>query len=259
MIMKELSIEQKAKRYDERFVKAKEIHDNENDVLILHTLEDLFPELADSEDEKVRKFLVKWVKAIMPVKPYDNDGFDKETVLAWIEKQGEKQYQKVIEVEHKFKVGDWIVHNTANFVYLIQTIGKEGYGVVSRDGKKFVVRHSEEINYRLWAIQDAKDGDVLADGDLPFIFKKIDTNKYCYAYCGISADDGFRIKSEGKLGEWTWMRDIKPATKEQRDLLFQKMHEAGYEWDVEKLQLKKIEQNPVWSEEDEKIYQSIIG
>ena len=32
--------------------------------------------------------------------------------------------------------------------------------------------------------------------------------------------------------------DVKPATKEQRDLLFQKMREAGYMWDAEK---KKIE------------------
>ena len=35
---------------------------------------------------------------------------------------------------------------------------------------------------------------------------------------------------------------IKPATKEQRDLLFQKMKEAGYEWDADKKELKMIEQ-----------------
>jgi hypothetical protein len=40
--------------------------------------------------------------------------------------------------------------------------------------------------------------------------------------------------------------------------LFQKMHEAGYEWDAEKLELKKIEQKPAWSEEDEKILNSVI-
>ena len=34
----------------------------------------------------------------------------------------------------------------------------------------------------------------------------------------------------------------KPATKEQRELLFQKMKEAGYEWDAEKKELKKIGQ-----------------
>lgn len=44
---------------------------------------------------------------------------------------------------------------------------------------------------------------------------------------------------------------ITPATKEQRDLLFQEMHEAGYEWDSEKRKLKKIEQVSNWSEENE--------
>ena len=31
-----------------------------------------------------------------------------------------------------------------------------------------------------------------------------------------------------------------PATKEQRDFLFRKMKEAGYEWDATKKQLKKL-------------------
>ena len=50
------------------------------------------------------------------------------------------------------------------------------------------------------------------------------------------------------------------ATKEQRALLFQKMKEAGYMWDADKKELKKISQEypltpdecikPAWSEED---------
>lgn len=43
---------------------------------------------------------------------------------------------------------------------------------------------------------------------------------------------------------------VHPATKEQRDLLFQKMKEAGYEWDADKKELKKVEQKPAWSEDD---------
>ena len=34
---------------------------------------------------------------------------------------------------------------------------------------------------------------------------------------------------------------IHPATKEQRELLFAKMKEAGYEWNAEKKEVKKIE------------------
>jgi hypothetical protein len=32
---------------------------------------------------------------------------------------------------------------------------------------------------------------------------------------------------------------IIPATKEQRDILFSKMKEAGYEWNAKKKELKK--------------------
>ena len=39
---------------------------------------------------------------------------------------------------------------------------------------------------------------------------------------------------------------VYPATKEQRDTLFAKMKEAGYIWDAEKKELKKIEQKSAW-------------
>ena len=51
---------------------------------------------------------------------------------------------------------------------------------------------------------------------------------------------------------------ITPVTTEQRELIFSKMKEAGYEWDTEKKELKKIEQDSAWSEEDEKLYISAL-
>lgn len=71
----------------------------------------------------------------------------------------------------------------------------------------------------------------------------------------------------------------KPATKEQRDLLFQKMKKADYEWDAEKKELRKIdarenltldgdlmeadcplvEQKPAWSEENEDTIKFLIS
>lgn len=144
---------------------------------------------------------------------------------------------KTLEELPKFKVGDWVV-NIDEKVNQVVAIDDNCDGFTLDDGS-----HSNGAwnkLYRLWTIQDAKEGDVLADGNLPFILKKIDANNYSYAYCGISVDDGFKIKSEGKSGEWTWMQDIKPATKEQRDFLFQKMEESGYEWDAEKKELKKL-------------------
>ncbi len=150
-----------------------------------------------------------------------------------------------------FKKGDWIIDNNIKTPFLITGISNGKYDVISIYGNDMVFSFNEvERFYHLWTIQDAKDGDVLTDGDLPFIFKKIDTNGYSYAYCGISADDRFKIESDGEHGELTWMLDLIPATKEQRDTLKKAMADAGYTFDFEKKELRKIEQTP-WSEEDE--------
>lgn len=98
-------------------------------------------------------------------------------------------------------------------------------------------------NYHLWTIEDAKDGDVLAHSSFmfdDFIFIYNNTSilqAYCYYYS--NERNRFIIEDRGHHCPWN-MQDVTPATKEQRELLFQKMHEAGYEWDGEKKELKKI-------------------
>lgn len=51
--------------------------------------------------------------------------------------------------------------------------------------------------------------------------------------------------------------DYLPATKEQRDILFAKMKESGYDWDVNKKELKKIEQKTLEQSEDKKMRRCI--
>jgi hypothetical protein len=53
-------------------------------------------------------------------------------------------------------------------------------------------------------------------------------------------------------------KNCQNLNKEQRELLFKKMREAGYEWDAEKKELKRIEQNPAWSEDDEEVHRKCI-
>ena len=68
----------------------------------------------------------------------------------------------------------------------------------------------------------------------------------------------WRYDFDGEFGYTENGNSIHPATEEQRELLFQKMKEEGYEWDAEKKELKKIEQTPTeWSEEDETIKKNI--
>ena len=84
--MKELTIEEKAKAYDEVVNKLKGFMAQGVDPLITRAdVQDFFPELKDSEDERIRKKLIEAVKGDMVV----GGTKDKQLAIAWLEKQGE--------------------------------------------------------------------------------------------------------------------------------------------------------------------------
>lgn len=97
--MKDLSIEQKAKRYDEALGKARQLCDYPTSKPFISDLQDLFPELKEEErirekeDEEVRKELMYVVKGLwednkLPTNlPLFDSRVDKW--IAWLEKQGE--------------------------------------------------------------------------------------------------------------------------------------------------------------------------
>ena len=104
--MKGLSIEEKAKRYDEALHKAKRIinvcvDDNTECRSMIACIQEIFPELKESVDEKVKKAIFGMV--------YDSDdelwsSYDvsKSGVLAWLEKQDEhKKFRDSIQVGDK--------------------------------------------------------------------------------------------------------------------------------------------------------------
>ena len=169
-----------------------------------------------------------------------------------------KEYglQKPVDkVEPKFKIGDWIIDNNIKTPFLITGISNEKYDVISIYGNDMAFSfHEVEHFYHLWSVQDAEDGDVLVDeGSNIGIYKEIEgLCWHSYIYLGNNNRlYGFSI------GGSHMQNNTKPATKEQRDLLSQKMKEAGYEWDAEKKELKKIEQKQERIDEDKKNYQMI--
>ena len=83
-----MDYKEKAKAYDELLAKAKQIYNKENDVLIIHTIEELFPELAESEDERIRKMMIKYFESCGNLEWYD--GLTPQKAIAWLEKQGKK-------------------------------------------------------------------------------------------------------------------------------------------------------------------------
>lgn len=193
-------------------------------------------------------------------------------VLAWMELSDldEQNEQKPFDYEHatitqkdfapkeepKFKVGDWVVYECGedSATLQIKNIVDRTYEFTD-DSTLNVV---DEDTLRLWSIKDAKDGDVLysLDSYQPFIYKERKPFEQATAHCGIN--------KYGKFFVWNTKDCIItldkyiPATKEQRELLFKKMKEAGYKWDADKKELDKVEKKQEWSEEDKKMYRMCI-
>lgn len=86
--MKELQIEDKAKRYDVALKAAVVAHKDE-DKHLKATLERIFPELKESEDERIRKELITHCKSIRCVTEEGAEGVAKW--IDWLEKQGEQK------------------------------------------------------------------------------------------------------------------------------------------------------------------------
>lgn len=201
--------------------------------------------------------------------------YTQEVLSQQLEKQGEqsnsdvKDYNSIDphfvkpidKVESKFKACDWIITNKKHIWYVDETPETTSYlyRLINQYGKVEVAEFEVVDNVaRLWTIQDAKDGDVLFTSSTAshetFIFKSIDEKGYAECYFACDSEDGFR---EGKYHFIGRATNCKPATKEQRDQLEKAMADAGYAFDFEKKELKKVEKKPAWSKEDESWFKEI--
>lgn len=275
--MKELTIEEKAKRYDEALHKAKNYYsttDSSSDIKLIGLI---FPELKESEDERIRKAIHIYLDWLDGKKDYAPRGeYTINDMIDWIEKQGKHQkfrdsiqvgdkvtrnedgvlvnlsqlnrvakkqgeQKPTDKVEPKFREGDWVVYCNDD-VDLITGIEENGYCINNGGYIPFVC----ENEMRLWDITDAKVGDVLVSestcglGTWYCIFKSLDGDESMTVYCYLSRDGRFETKKELCFDKDPY--NTKPATKEQIDTLMKVMADAGYEWDAEKKELKNIEE-----------------
>ena len=86
---------EKAKAYDEALEKARQLCDYPTTKPFISDLQNLFPELKESEDERIRKELIEFVK--------HRGGF-KQEYIAWLEKQAEQKSIWNEEDEHRIKL-----------------------------------------------------------------------------------------------------------------------------------------------------------
>lgn len=160
-------------------------------------------------------------------------------------------------VEPKFKIGDWITNANGDYTWKVISVDYLDYTLQNQWGE-CVEDTVDYVNkaFHLWTIQDAKDGDVLSANwreganfwERIIIFNKYHSKgvkgvisaPYVEGY-GNTFKNGKLIPCAKVPYYSTWTDNLYPATKEQRDLLFQKLKEAGYEWDVDNKELKKEE------------------
>lgn len=252
--MKELTIKEKARAYDETLERAKQLLAT-SVAFGRFTIERIFPELKKSEDEKIKEDLIEWISDFPDM---IWSGHYKKDVIAWLEKQGEqkpansycqencKGFQETGKCfadgdckakreaesndknEPKFHEGDWVIYNN-DICQIVKRV--EGCNIlVTQFGvEKEPVNERNLSTAKLWDISDARDGDVLFHSDSAsngiFIFKEIIDKgfaKEVICYCDYDSEDHFCL-GEHHTCCWTDAKILYPATKEQRDTLFAKM------------------------------------
>ena len=188
--------------------------------------------------------LVSWLKSLRPQRwtPSEKQGKQKSINTDFKAKdcyvsKVDGKIHIVGKFEPKFKVGDWVVTDLFNIVQ-IKAIDNGKY--ILEDTMRFSI-DVEYADYwwHKWTIEDAKDGDVLVSAsNQPFIYNGKYTDSTIGAYIGINYD-GKELFIE-EASNWTGNKNVKPATKEQRDFLFQRIKEDGYEWNADEKVVNKV-------------------
>ena len=89
------TIEEKAKAYDESIKKAMELWNSPRTCFDIEQLKSIFPELKDSEDERIRKSLIDFFGEQCDMS--DVNGVYAYEVVAWLEKQKEQDDKELSE------------------------------------------------------------------------------------------------------------------------------------------------------------------
>ena len=272
------------KEYKTALERAKKLKETCDSTAVIGWCKYIFPELKETEGEKIRKELIDYLKERKSCESYGQYVLRYDRWITWLEKQGEQKplftYNDILalqccmetskkvqedkelyeqlqnlhdrlhdaywferqsdvdnadKVESKFKIGDWVVYNRTDHsreVMQIYDIRDNRYYFNDNIHFSWSVKECDEKSH-LWTIQDAKDGDILAEDSCIFIIQKLCGITAAKIYCTLFNDGDFEDGS-------TLYFDIdstKPATKEQCDTLFVRMKEAGYNWDANKKEL----------------------
>lgn len=147
--------------------------------------------------------------------------------------------RKEEKIKPKFKTGDWIVNKNGH-AFLIETAGDDKYlfaecGYTHEKLRWEFIKNADE-HYALWSLEGAEDGEILVhnkyntidDFDYIFIYNKTSLLQ-AYGYYSKKKGRAF-VEDRSHCCPWN-MQEVKPATKEQRDILRTKLEEIHFKWD----------------------------
>lgn len=195
-------------------------------------------------------------KSIIKMKtPEESLGIDSDTYNEIVDACIYDEQKPDDRVEPKFHKGEWIVFN--GLTLYVEEVVRGFYRTISIGGIYSSYDWDIDSSARLWSLKDVKDGDVLYAGgshcyfkEYIFMFSSFTEDNVISTHFGYDVFHGTFDKDITRFGREEDFMFVTPATKKQRELLFQKMKEVGYEWDAEKKEPKKIEQPELTEFED---------
>lgn len=243
-------------RYKEALDEAKAIHKAIKQDL-KPIIEQIFPELKESRTEKPNG-------GIVSEDFNEGNGFYKVN-LAYLSKEQVEEIENLVKkwnpksedevdnankVVQKFYKGDFIKHNNSDIIYKVFSIDNDFYFLKNVETDEITgkfERFNLEQNFHRWSIKDAKDGDILCtyecdEPKIVFVLKGTPKKPYVLSYyCYYNIMYPY-FEPDSKTGCLTPnTEDLKPASKEQRYTLFEKMKLKGYRWDEDKKELIRFE------------------
>jgi hypothetical protein len=230
MHLKELTIEQKAKAYDEVIERAKKWRNAPNADKIptyaSRVVDNIFPELSESEDEKIRK-AIKMHFEIDSHLSYS--GINKKNILDWIEKQANKN-EEILILKDQIES----LHAAIKAV-------KETYRIkLEKQGNNMGISEAtkQELEDNLNKALEKETPESYNE----FLEKRGEQN----------LDTDF-----SDLRTWKYIVD---AVWTEKEGIGQYLDSPFTEEVAKKLQKRfgNIEQKPAWSEEDERMFDSVV-
>ena len=135
---------EKAKAYDEAIERAKKLHNN-------GITEEIFPELKEDNDERIKKELIQWVDEFPDI---IWRGHYKKDIIAWLEKQGKKSRWKPSKEEMdalyslSYITNEYDEHKEDVITHLYQDLKREFFNDSSYENMFSLDNKEDEVRRR---------------------------------------------------------------------------------------------------------------